>query len=170
MLTFKYFKIPLILTVALGLIPHIAKWFYWDSGLYDGPRDVLEPSLEFAEVPGLLLVLFIAIFLKYFIFDLVGRKLAAGKHRPTLILEAVYVIAAAIDAVCLWVASQPLADSGFVGAFVVLLTPLVLIGGLVAIAIARTKAPKKPARKAPVKFTKSTAGRKKPASKKSKKK
>jgi hypothetical protein len=122
-----------VLLVAVQLT---GSWFH-SAGIYHGNANV--PLAEFPEDVDIFFVLTFAptiIGLKYLVYDFAVRAFTKTYRTPALLLCFFlgYAAALAIDVVCLFSASKPVADAGLAILGAVFQTPFVLVACAGAIA------------------------------------
>jgi hypothetical protein len=134
----KSFFIPLIATAVCIAIAYLAP-LYYRSDLYTGVRTVTNPDND-VNILAVAFILGICVFLKYLLYDWLGRKLL--KRSPSIYLKAkamfwsVYSLALAIDILAIFSSSKPAVDSGFAIFGLILYSPPLLLVGLLFMCVA----------------------------------
>jgi hypothetical protein len=131
----KSFIIPILATAAFGAIAYLAP-LYYRSNAYTGIRDVTNPDRSI-DMLTVVFILGICVFLKYLIYDWLGRRLL--KRNPAIYFVAMfwafYALALAIDAFAIFSATKPAVDSGFAIFGIILYSPPLLLIGLLLMGV-----------------------------------
>jgi hypothetical protein len=143
----KSLIIPVLASVLILLLTYVAP-IYYASYLYTGTSSS-EPILSYNDDINFLAVFFflgIGIFLKYFVYDLIGRRITNNNSIATLkaIFWIFYLLALGIDFYSVFVSSKPISDAGFAALAIFMYTPPILILSLIVVAVSKlfTKLPK----------------------------
>ena len=134
----KSLALSLLISLAIFAATPLAQWYYWDSGLSS-----IEPTIvRSQEDSNLLVTIFIftiIIWLKFFLYDLIGRSVIhqLKKRWVTILFFTVYAFGVLIDMYASFLSVKPVVDSGFASFAIVTYTPAILFTGLVVLLITR---------------------------------